>query len=121
MDQLKQLMDYTKFHIGMYTSLCTALIAVLGLNIVKLAIADMRPYLFTTLVCFVVAGLFGGLVGSSIPYYSTFEDFSKDKLGPWRLKIIPALWCTHLEHTAFWIGIVVAIVGLYLRGVPGAQ
>ena len=118
MDQLKQLMDYTKFHIGMYTTLCTALIAILGLEIVRPAASDLRPYLFATLVCFAVAGMFGGLVGSGLPYFKTFEEFSKAKLGPWKLELIPALWCTHLEHTAFWLRIIAAFVGLVRCGVP---
>ena len=112
MEQLKQLMDYTKFHIGMYATLCTALIAILGLDMIKPAAANFRPYLFATMVCFAVAGMFGGLVGSGLPYYKTFEEFSNAYLGPWRLKLIPALWCTHLEHTAFWLGIIVAFFGL---------
>jgi hypothetical protein len=112
MDQLKQLMDYTKFHIGMYTTLCTVLIAILGLDMVKPSAVDLHPYLFGTLLCFAVAGMFGGLVGSSLPYFKTFEEFSQAKLGPWKLKLIPALVCTHLEHTAFWLGIIVVLIGL---------
>ena len=63
MDQLKQLMEYTKFHIGVYTTLCTIFVSVIGLDIFKPHTASLRPYLLITLVCFVLASIFGDLVG----------------------------------------------------------
>jgi hypothetical protein len=113
MEQLKQLMDYTKFHIGMYITLSTALVAVLGMDAFKSSVSGIESYLFLTLICFLLAGMFGGLVGSSIPYYQDFDSFSKARLGPFRKRWIPAKLCTHLEHLAFWIGIIISVWGLY--------
>lgn len=110
MDQLNQLMDYTKFHIGVYTTLNSVLVGSIGLNTVP--DGPFRYYLFATLACFIIASAFGGLVGSSIPYYKTWDEFASQKLGPWHFKLIPSLWCTHLEHTFFWIGIASAVIGL---------
>lgn len=113
MDQLKLLMEYTKFHIGMYTTLCTVLISILGLEIFKARAVTFQPYLFVTLAFFVLAGAFGGLVGSSIPLFKDFDEFKKARLGPWRWEWIPAPWCAHLEHTFFWLGILVVLLGLW--------
>jgi hypothetical protein len=44
-DQLKALMDYTKFHIGMYTTLCTLLVAIIGLNGLNRKAVGFLPYL----------------------------------------------------------------------------
>jgi hypothetical protein len=114
-DQLKLLMDYTKFHIGLYATLCTLLIAILGLDPWKQNSAHMSHFLLTTLVCFVIAGAFGGLIGSSLPDYTTWTDFQSARLGPWFLpeKLrMPAPWVASAEHTAFWVGIVIALYGV---------
>jgi hypothetical protein len=109
-DQLKALMDYTKFHIGLYTTLCTLLVAIIGLN--AHAVVSL-PYLLATLICFAIAGAFGGLVGSSLPNYLTWSTFETAKLGPWFLpNLIPARWAASAEHTAFWVGAVIALFGV---------
>src|SRR5260370_27064251 len=106
-------MQYTVFHIGMYATLCTVLISVLGLKPFKFHVPALRPYLGATLVSFLLAAAFGGLVGSSLPYFPDFESFSQAHLGPWNWELIPAMWCTHLEHTAFWIGIFSVLIVLW--------
>lgn len=113
-DRLKALFDYTKFHIGLYSSLCTLLVAVVGIDAIKDEAGPTLPwFLLATLVCFAIAGLFGGLVGSSIPGFKTWEEFSKAKLGPWFLpEVLPAPWAASAEHTAFWIGTVTAVAGV---------
>jgi hypothetical protein len=112
MDQLQLLMDYTTFHIGMYATLCTLLVSLLNWNGLKEHAATFRPNLFPMLGCFLIAAAFGGLVGSSIPYYKDFDAFSRAHLGPWCGKWIPALVCTHLEHAFFWAGILFGVCGL---------
>jgi hypothetical protein len=112
-EQLKQLFDYTKFHIGMYTTLIAAIIGVFANDSLKAAYSGMTPYIKVSIVFFLVAGAAGGLVASSVPFFNTFEAFSKSRLGPWSLKLVPAIWCTHIEHTAFWLGCLVAAYGLF--------
>jgi len=112
-DRLKQLQEYTRFHIGMYTTLCTLLVGVVGTN----ALANFKsyyPWLLATLVAFVLAGAFGGLVGSSTCEFESWDRFAKAKLGPWGAEWIPSLVCAHIEHTMFWIGILLAVVGLFV-------
>jgi hypothetical protein len=113
-------MDYTIFHIGLYATLCTLLAAILGLERWKEQIEDMSPYLITTLVCFVIAGAFGGLIGSNLPSYATWETFQNARLGPWFFpNMMPAPWVASAEHTAFWVGIVIALIGV-IRNRPRA-
>jgi len=112
-EQLKHLFDYTKFHIGMYTTLIAAIIGVFANDDLKLAYTGLIPYIKVAIVAFLIAGVAGGLVASSIPFFKTFESFSRAKLGPWSFKVVPAIWCTHIEHTAFWIGCLVAAYGLF--------
>ncbi|MEX3917968.1 hypothetical protein AB4Y43_17250, partial [Paraburkholderia sp. BR10872] len=71
-------------------------------------------------VAFAIAGVFGGLVASSIPYYRTFKEFEDARLGAWKAKriCVNSLTCTHLEHAAFWAGCVIAIAGISWVMVP---
>jgi hypothetical protein len=81
-DQLKQLFDYTKFHIGMYTTLLAAIVGLFTNSHAKSQYLHMLPYVKITALCFVVAGMAGGLVASSIAYFSTFSSFKAARLGP---------------------------------------
>jgi hypothetical protein len=45
-ERLKALMEYTKFHIGLYTTLCTLLVGVMGLGGPKGHVTPMLPYFF---------------------------------------------------------------------------
>jgi hypothetical protein len=81
-EQQKALMDYTKFHIGLYTTLCTLLVGIIGLNAFSGHPRALIPYLLVTLICFAIAGAFGGLVGSSLPNYKTWAEFRAARLGP---------------------------------------
>jgi ABC-type multidrug transport system fused ATPase/permease subunit len=112
-NQLKWLMDYTLFHIGAYITLSTLLVGLLGLEGFKQRVSTMKPFLMTTLFLFIVAGLCGGVVASSIPYFATFNDFKVALIGPsigifmWPLET----W-TMIEHLAFWVGVAIAFVGV---------
>jgi hypothetical protein len=114
-EQLKVLMDYTKFHIGLYTTLCTILVGVMGLDGLRGRVAPMLPYFLAALICFAIAGVFDGLIGSSLPYYRTWDGFIAAKLGPWFLPErfrIAAPVIASVEHTAFWIGTLIALWGV---------
>lgn len=117
-DQLKLLFDYTKFHIGVYATLVSLLI-----GFISLGPASLHPIqhlcLAATTVAFVLAGACGGVVASNIPNLSGMEDFRNSDLGtawlfPNWLRMKGPKWAT-LEHLFFWIGIIIALVGL----VPG--
>ena len=130
-DQLKTLFDYTKWHIGLYTGLVTALIAVLQLYGEALTVVT-KLSLFFSLLCILAAGGAGGIVGSSIPFYRQFDVFMRSKLSPrnsWEeinKTVDPKAtdtvrysgkWWTHFEHTAFWLGIGIAVLGIIVNEV----
>lgn len=113
-EQLKHLFEYTKFHIGMYTTLVAAIVGVFANDNWKTAYEQYFPFMLTSVVSFLFAGAFGGLIASSIPYYRTFEEFMTCKLGPGSGKLIGirAKTCTHVEHGCFWLGSLAAVFGL---------
>ena len=72
-EQLKQLMSYTTFHIGMYATLCAGLLSLLSSGVMKRHARGFEPFLWWTLGGFLLAGAFGGLVASSIPEYESWS------------------------------------------------
>lgn len=110
-DQLKQLFDYTKFHIGMYVTLIAAMIGLFSKGTLGPDYAHMLTCIQFSVVAFVIAGMAGGLVASSIPYFTSFQHFQDAKLGPGRWHIVPAIWCTYIEHFAFWTGCLISVGG----------
>jgi hypothetical protein len=113
-DQLKMLMDYTIFHIGMYLTLGALMVSLLGLETFRPRAEVMRPFLVGALACFLVAGAFGALIASNIPYSEKLSEFTALDIGAWfmpRYMFLPASFCMSAEHTLFWLGLGIFLVG----------
>lgn len=111
--QIKLLFEYTKFHIGLYATLIAALMGLMKVGVQKVP-ASLIPYLKFTLVFFVVAGAAGGVIASSISVDYT-PLVRNEAIGPFGIHVLGYRWWAHIEHLAFWIGIVVSVVG-FLKG-----
>jgi hypothetical protein len=92
--QLKFLFDYTKFHIGMYTTLMGAVVAFLKFNAKFTAAGEpwwLRLCLVITLLCFLGAGVCGGAIASNIPDNSGLQTFrglcGEKAYGPWNQRL----------------------------------
>jgi hypothetical protein len=108
--RLTHLLTYTTFHIGVYVTLAAALIAAGTLTSLEHGLLRFSTF------CFLVAGACGGVVGSSIPEFTKFDEFAKRKLGPWNVPIATySTWVT-AEHLAFWIGIGPLVLGYVFCG-----
>jgi hypothetical protein len=116
---LEMLYDYTKFHIGLYLTLTASYIAVATIKTKdalgdESALLETNPYfLWSAVFFFVLAGLSGGVIASSITQHigGSSEDFLNKQIGPWRGKAIHMAgrkW-TYVEHTSFWLGLICAI------------
>jgi hypothetical protein len=111
MEQLKLLMDYTIFHIGVYLTLGGLMVALLAKQATK---QEMRCWIMCALGCFFVAGVCGGVVAASIPYYGSFSLFEQASIGPWGgSRMFPSRWWMRVEHWAFWLGVVIFLVGFF--------
>jgi hypothetical protein len=112
---LDMLFDYTKFHIGLYLTLTASYIAATSIKSEAGFALDIESKLFwPAVVCFMIAGLAGGVIASSITQSSarSSEQFLEERVGPWDWKKIhfkARIW-TWLEHTAFWLGLIIAAV-----------
>ncbi|BDC46000.1 hypothetical protein PTKU15_92970 [Paraburkholderia terrae] len=114
---LELLYDYTKFHIGVYLTLTTAYLAAATAKFGDQPLLHLRPWLFwIAVLTFMVAGLAGGVIVSSItqtPARSS-REFLRERIGPWELTWLRrrALTWTWIEHTSFWVGLIIAALSL---------
>jgi hypothetical protein len=112
--KLELLYDYTKFHIGLYLILSSAYITLATSKIGrKDALPILQPALvWIAVVLFVVAGTAGGVIASGITQSrsNSADDFLKERIGPWRTTLFPARAWVYIEHTAFWLGLIFAVL-----------
>jgi hypothetical protein len=116
-NQLKLLMEYALFHLGVYLTFGGLMISLLGMKWFEKRAVGMRYYLAVALICFVIASFLGGIVASNIPYFNGFDKFTHAWIGPWfATKLLPASFCMAAEHTLFWLGIIVFLAGFVMTG-----
>ena len=88
---LELLFDYTKFHIGLYLTLTAAYVAVATAKIDdKPVLALHESFLWLAVIAFMLAGLAGGVIASSITQTAarSSEEFLSFPIGPWEFKAI---------------------------------
>jgi hypothetical protein len=90
MEQLKLLMTYTVFHVGVYMTLGGVMV---GLLAKKTTDKGMRCWIIGALSLFIIAGICGGVVAANT-----------------------SRWWMRIEHWAFWLGLVVFLVGFFKTG-----
>jgi hypothetical protein len=110
MDQLKLLMDYTQFHIAFYLTFASIGVALIKLKITTLGV------LWPSFLGLLLAGVAGGVIGSSIPLYDKFAPFSTAQLGFWGWEIAPFKTWAFLEHIGFWFAILWGIAVVLCSG-----
>lgn len=112
--KLELLYDHTKFHIGFCLVLTSAY---LTLATSKIGRKDILPVLQPTLAwiavaLFLAAGIAAGVVASSVTHSRSngADDFLREKIGPWNTALLPARTWVHIEHTAFWLAVICAVL-----------
>ena len=111
-EQVKLLFDYTKFHIGVYTTAASVLVAVVNTEFGRTL--HLPPKLIWTAVLLIaVAGLAGGTIASTLPHCKTIESFMSSKVGPYRSKALTGEAWTYVEHTAFWAAIASVLIAFW--------
>jgi hypothetical protein len=121
-EKIKLLFDYTKYHIGIYTTLGTILIGVLGLH---LGLNDKSPLQFCGLFIWVsigfiaIAGMAGGIIASTLPESDSLPRFFALRTGPWGWKLLSGRAWTMVEHTAFWVGLIVGLTAFLIPELLG--
>ena len=107
--QLQNLMSYTIFHIGAYITL-------LGI-IIGFANKSLNENFFKVpFLCYLIAGICGGIIASNIPEYSSFNEFANSKIGFWIFNVFKYKTWAFVEHLTFWIGTLWIALTFIFRG-----
>jgi hypothetical protein len=118
--RLERLYDYTKWHLGIYLSVASALTAATGLLAEKsktenMAIYVEKPILLLLAVAFMFsAGACGGIVASSCTECITYDELWNQKHGPFGLRIVKGRHWAALEHLFFWLSVACAVFAVLL-------
>lgn len=121
---LELLMTYTVFHIGLYMSLIAALIATFEIKKTVFPLLAIKQ----AMLCFLIAGACGGVIAINVAEYDVqlhpisyfYHDYPLTVLwwsGGCFLKY-PIL--EHLEHIAFWVGILRLFASFICRPMTSA-
>lgn len=121
LEQVKLLFDYTKFHIGLYTTLASLLVATLGADFAKDWDIDKR-LVGVAILMIAGAGLCGGVIASSLPVLAKKPDTGdlySQCIGPYNSAEAKGLlkkilshslrWWTYGEHSCFWIAVILVL------------
>ncbi|WP_316159324.1 hypothetical protein [Bradyrhizobium sp. SZCCHNRI3042] len=110
-EQLKLLFDYTKFHIGLYTTVATIFGGLYSASD-KLPFKFNSGFLIGSVICILLAGIAGGTIASCIPAYNGYTKFWGAVIGPFRLKLFTAETWTYIEHSTFWFAVLLAFLAI---------
>lgn len=108
LEQAKLLFDYTKFHITVYTTIATLLVAATSGGLAKdwaLSPSLMRA----AVVAIVGAGLAAGVVAASLPECVAKHDFWNWRTGPYQSKLLTIRSWTFVEHSSFWLAVLLIV------------
>ena len=107
-EQVNLLFDYTKFHIGLYSTFASAVLALLAGTFAD-GWVICRTLLAWSLLPIAIAGLAGGVIASSLPHMFGIKDVRDEKIGPLWFENLGKLksW-TYLEHASFWLAFLIA-------------
>lgn len=115
-EQIKQIYDYTKFHIGLYFTFLAGLVAFVNFGRGEHFGEIHRTALVLIVTVLLVGGVAGALVASRI-VYGTWEKelFVLEKSKFWKKRTLGkhywscadvSLW---IEHYAFWAALAIAV------------
>jgi hypothetical protein len=126
LEQLKTLYDYTKFHISLYGTLLAGFMGISGFAAGRLSKTSLLGLKLATFLL-LIAAMSGGVVASSIvDVYQNYgvwkqdvglERFWTTRLGPFKRQWMPAKTWWLIEHTAFWVAVLIVVGGFLLKSI----
>jgi hypothetical protein len=99
----------------LYLTLTASYIAVASIKVNEKLVFKTNPQMvWMAVICFMLAGLAGGVIASSITQTDARSsvEFLARKIGPWEVTSfqMKGITWTWIEHTSFWIGLILAFL-----------
>jgi hypothetical protein len=118
LEQLKMLLEYATFYIGIYLSMTAGFFTLVKSDKSSVwGVGFDKMYLGIAGGLIGAAGVCGGIVGSSTVQFRGLQEFMNAPIGPWNCHWLTGAQFAHLEHTLFWAGLAFAVIALW-RGEP---
>lgn len=108
-EEVKLLFDYTKFHITVYTTIATIIVAAAS-GVFKERFEPSTHVLWAAVVAVFFAGLAAGVVAASMPQCFDKANFWDWRTGPYNLDMLTIRSWTYVEHTSFWLAAILIVI-----------
>jgi hypothetical protein len=112
-ERVKLLFEYTKFHIGVYLTLASILVGILGLK-QDFGFVVIPQLLVISIILIMIAGAAGGTIVSRLTKVKTYDEFYNEMTGPVRAKWFRGEIWTYIEHLTFWAALIFALLAILL-------
>jgi hypothetical protein len=119
LEQLRLLFDYTKFQIGLYTTLAVIFTAAIAF---EPAVFKLHRGLLGLAVVFVcLAGLAAGIIGSRCAHFTSPMDLWAARIGPFRMGFLPGEYWSYLQHACFGVALGAAVASVFVGALAWPQ
>lgn len=110
LEQLKLLFAYTKFDIGLYTTVATMFAAAIAFepSIFKIH----KGFLSLALVFVCLAGMAAGIIASRCAHFTSWSELWGAKIGPLRWRCLKGEYWVYVQHACFGIALVAAVLAV---------
>ncbi len=112
LDQLKLLFDYSKFQIGLYTTVAIIFAAAIAFQPVMFKLH--RGFLGVAVILICLAGMAAGIIASRCAHFTSWSALWTAKIGPFRWNCLQAEYWTYVQHACFGLALAAAVLSVLL-------
>ena len=110
LDQLKLLLDYSKFQMSLYTTIAIVFAGAIALP--RVLLSFHRGLLILAVVFICLAGTSAGIIASRCAHFATWGELWTAKIGPFRWNCLQGEYWTYVQHACFALALTAAVLSL---------
>ncbi len=112
LEQLKLLFDYSKFDIGLYTTVAIIFAAAIAFQ--PAVFKFHRGFLSLAVVFICLAGMAAGIIASRCAHFTSWSELWRAKIGPFRWSCLKGESWAYVQHTCFGIALAAAVLSVLI-------
>jgi hypothetical protein len=113
LEQLKLLLDYTKFDVGLYTTVAIIFAAAIAYE--PRVFRLNRGLLGLALVFSCLAGMAAGIIASRCARFTSRNDLWRTRIGPLGWRCLKGEYWVYVQHACFVIALIAAVLSVLGR------